>query len=534
MFCNNFTKQLVYLIICGLVCLCSLAGCSQHNYKKEADEKVYNIIDQKWRKDFGTKANYKVSDTAPSPNDIQIEKAIPASGVLSLSQAVSLATAHNREYQTQKEALYIKALDLSLTRYEFERQFFGGAGGGYVADRNDEILGIEANYGFNQLLASGARISVNLAATWVDVFSGNLRGGLASLLNITITQPLLRGSDRRVVLENLTQAERDTLYQVRLFNRFRKTFVVSVISQYYGVLQRLDAVQNAWRNYNTLDSVYERVEKLANSGRVPRFELDRVRQDKMRALDTCIQAEKEYKQALDEFKITLSLRTTTEFQLDEGELEALRAAERLEPDFAEAEVIETALLRRLDLANNADAVIDAQRKVFVAADSLRAELNLVRGANVISARRADRNTLKSLREEYGLGFELDLPLDRVPEQHVYRKALITLNQRQREYDQAADMVRLQVRQAYRDLTEAAERYKVQSDSLILAEKRFKNTFLLLQYGRANSRRVLSAQDDLFDAQNAATRDLVDYTIATLKFYRDTEVLQVRPDGMWEH
>ena len=533
MFCNNFTKQLAYLIICVLVCLCSLAGCSQHNYKKEADEKVYNIIDQKWRKNFGTKVNYKVSDTTPSPNDIQIEKAVPASGVLSLSQAVALATAHNREYQTQKETLYIKALDLSLTRYEFERQFFGGAGGGYSADRNDEVLGIEANYGFNQLLANSARISIKLVAAGVDVFSGNLRSGLSSLLSATITQPLLRGSDRRVVLENLTQAERDTLYQVRLFNRFRKTFVVSVISQYYGVLQQLDAVKNAWENYNTLSHVYEQAEKLANAGRVPQFELDRIRQDKLQAQDTCIQAETEYKQALDEFKITLSLPTTAEFQLDDSELEALRVAERLEPDFVESEVMETALLRRLDLANSADAVIDAQRKVFVAADSLRAELNLVGSANAISARRADRNTLTSLREEYGLGLELDLPLDRVPEQHVYRKALITLNQRQREYDQAADMVRLQVRQAYRDLTEAAERYKVQSDSLILAEKRFKNTFLLLQYNRANSRRVLSAQDDLFDAQNAATRTLVDYTIATLKFYRDTELLHVRPDGMWE-
>ncbi len=530
---NNFTKQLTCLIICGLVCLCSVAGCAQHNYKKEADEKVYNIIDEKWQKDFGTKVNYKVSDVAPSPNDIQMEKAVPASGVLTLSQAVALATAHNREYQTQKEALYIKALDLRLTRHEFERQFFGGAGIGYSADRNDSVLGIEANFGFNQLLAKGTRISANLAAAWAEVFTGNLRGGLASLLNMTVTQPLLRGSDRRVVLENLTQAERDTLYQVRLFNRFRKTFVVSVISQYYGVLQRLDSVKNAHRNYNTLDRVYEQVEKLANAGRVPQFELDRVRQDKMQALDICIQAEKDYKQALDEFKIILSLRTTAQFRLDEGELEALRAAEMTEPDFDETEVIETALLRRLDLANNAEAVIDAQRKVFVAADSLRAELNLVRGANTISARRADRRTLGWLREEYDVGFELDLPLDRVPEQHVYRKALITLNQRQREYDQAADMVRLQVRQAYRDLSEAAERYKVQSDSLTLAEKRFNKTYLLLQYGRASSRRVLSAQNNLFDAQNAATQALVDYTIATLKFYRDTEVLHVRPDGMWE-
>ena len=75
---------------------------------------------------------------------------------------------------------------------------------------------------------------------------------------------------------------------------------------------------------------------------------------------------------------------------------------------------------------------------------------------------------------------------------------------------------------------------MQSESLQLAQKRFENTFLLLQYARANTRDVLDAQDDLFDAQNAATQALVDHTIATLSFYRDTGVLQLRPDGMWEH
>jgi outer membrane protein TolC len=533
MICTYLTKQPAYMIICGLVCLFNLAGCTQHNYKKEADEKVYNIIDQKWRIDYGTKANYKISDTTPTPSDIQVEKAVPASGVLSLSEAVALATAHNREYQTNKEELYIKALDLSLTRYEFERQFFRVVGGGYAADRNDEVLGIEANYGFNQLLASGTRISAKVASAWVDVLSGNLRSGLTSLLSVTVIQPLLRGGDRRVVLENLTQAERDTLYEVRSFNRYRKKFVVSVISQYYVVMQKLDAVKNARTNYNTLNRVFGRIEKLANAGRIPQFELDRAMQEKLKAFDISLQAEREYKQALDEFKITLSLPTTAEFQLDENELEALRATEMAKPDFSEAEVIEAALLRRLDMANNADAVIDAQRKVFVTADALRAELNIIGSADAVSSRRGDRNTLGSLSEEYGLGFELDLPLDRVPEQHIYRKALITLNQRQREYDLATDIVRLEVRQAYRNLDEAAERHKVQLEALQLAETRFNKTYLLLQYGRASSRRVLSAQEDLFDAQNEATQTLVDYTIATLNFYRDTGVLHVRPDGMWE-
>ncbi|MGD2095212.1 MAG: TolC family protein [Phycisphaerales bacterium] len=531
---NCFTRQSAYLIMFGFVCFFILAGCAQHNYKKEADEQVYNIINQKWREDFGTKANYKISGTSPTTNDIQIKKTVPDSGILSLPKAVELATAHNREYQTEKEALYIKALDQRLTRHQFERRFFSGIFGGYSADRDNEVLGVEANYGLNQLLENGAVISAKLATVGVDVLSGNLRSGLASLLNVTVTQPLFRGRDRTVVLESLTQAELDTLYAVRSFNRFRKMFVVEIASQYYGALLKLNEVQNAQKNYETLNTVYERVEKLANAGRVPQFELDRARQDRFQAQNIFIQAEKEYKQALDEFKITLSLHPTAQFQLDANELEALRTAEMTAPDFAEAEVIEAALYRRLDLANSASAVVDAQRKVFVAVDNLRAELNIVGSTNSISARRADRNTLEALRELHNFGLELDLPMDRVPEQHIYRKALITLNQQQREYEQAADTVRLQVRQAYRNLAEAAERYKVQSDSLTLAEKRFNKTFLLLQYGRASSRRVLSAQEDLFDAQNAAMQALVDYTIATLEFYRDTGLLQVRPDGMWEY
>jgi outer membrane protein TolC len=169
----------------------------------------------------------------------------------------------------------------------------------------------------------------------------------------------------------------------------------------------------------------------------------------------------------------------------------------------------------------------------VAADGLRAEANLIGTAQATSARKGSRQTLDRLRADYGIGLELDLPLDRVPEQNVYRKALITLNQRQREYEEAADRIKLQVRQAHRDLTEASDRYRVLSEALELAQRRFNSTFLLVQHSMASSRRVLQAQDDLFDAQNAATQALVDYKIATLRFYRDTGILQVRPDGMWE-
>jgi len=604
-------KKICLIILC-LADMIVLAGCGQHDYKSEADETVYNIIDRKWQDDFGSKSNYKISDVEPSPNDIDVEIIIPASGILTLPQAVAIATAHNRQYQLEKELLYTKALDLRLERHAFEFQFFGGAAGGYSKDSKNEAVDAQGNIGFNRLLTSGAIISTNVTMAWIDILTGNVRSGLTSLVNSTITQPLLRGSDSKIVMENLTQAERDTVYQIRSFNRYRKTFVVSVISQYYLVLQQYDFLQNARNNYEILGEIFGRTEKLVNAGRLPRLELERVRQEKLKAEDNVIMTQRNYKQALDEFKISLGLPTTTEFKLDGSELEALSRQGLSEPDFSkikrtaterptreltteeiallekeleileliqserdnynqekqltqdtyaqlkeihqqvldkleadadsndtkleanreqtafsEEDVIETAMALRLDLANSDDAVYDAERKIMVAEDNLRAGLNLTASTDFIhSPGEAD-----SIRD---VGLELDLPLDQMAEANEYRKALIAFNQSQRAFNEAVDIVVLQVRQDYRDLTEAAERYRVQLDSLKLAQKRFNNTFLLMQYGRASSRRVLDAQQDLFDAQNAATEALTSHAIAMMSFYRDTGVLQVKPDGMWKY
>jgi outer membrane protein TolC len=240
-----------------------------------------------------------------------------------------------------------------------------------------------------------------------------------------------------------------------------------------------------------------------------------------------------YQQALDKLKITLALPTNTEFQLDESELEGLQTVGMGAPGYSEDEAVETALAQRLDLANSLDGVKDAERKVLVAADGLRADANVIAVVNAISNRQANRRTLGWLREEYEIGFEIDLPIDRMEEQNVYRKSLIALSQKAREYVQAVDTVTLEVRQAYRDLIAAAERHKVQRESLQLADKRLEDTRLMLKYGRASSRRVLNARQDMFRARVAASRALVDYTTGTLNFYRDTGVLDVRPDGMWQ-
>ncbi len=515
--------------LCGIL-LVATTGCGPKNYKRDADERVYSIIDRQWEPEFGPKSNYRVNDVSPLPDDIQVAATVPASGVLTLQQAVAIATAHNHDYQTEKDLLYITALDQRLVQHNFETQFYGNGSvlytneDGQGGDR-DEAVQAEANVGFNRLLALGTQISTRVGFAWLDVLSGRGDTGFGAIFSGIVTQPLLRGGDRAIVLEDLTQAERDTLYQIRRFNRFRKTFVVTVVTQYYQALELRDLSRNAWNEYAALDDLHDKVVTLTTAGRLPEIEAGRIHQEMLSARDTAIASQKEYEQFLDRFKITLGLPMSAEFQVDEAVMKTLKQEGLAAPVFAEADAMAAGLHRRLDMANAADAVIDAQRKVHVAADQLRAELNLVASGKVQSN--------QSHADSVTAGATVDLPLDRVAEQTVYRQALLTLEQRRRDYDLAADMVRLEVREAYRKLMAAAQRYLVAFEGRRLAQTRLDKTVVLMQYGRASSRRVLNAQQDLYAANDAITSTLIDYAMATLEFYRDTGILQVRPDGMWQ-
>jgi len=540
----------------GLCLLCAgglvvLAGCGPKNYKDDADRRVYDIIDRKWDPEFGAKANYRMGDVAPGPNDIQIERAVPASGVLTLPYALALATAHSSKYQAEKERLYKAALDLRLVEHRFETQLFGGGsllyGNNYqnspkrplsnqVVDDaqaghtglsakhpDSEIVQTEGNIGFNRLLPTGGQVSAVVGAAWADILAGRGHQGLNSVFSAAITQPLLRGSDPMIVLDKLTQAERDVLYQIRTFNRFRKTFAVAVATEYFRTLEAYDATRSTQAYEEGRAALHRQVARLAQVGLVNVLEVEQVQQDVLRARDDAIIARRKYEQALDHLKLTLDLPITAQFQIDVGLLDALKEHGLPHPDLNLDEAMETALRHRLDMANHADAVLDAQRAIYVAADKLRTDLRL----------KAEVKTDMQGNRGIWVGPVLDLPLDRVPEQHEYRKALIALEERRRDYDDRADTVRLEVRDAYSKLLETAERYQVASEGLAVAQKRLKAASVLLQYGQASSRRVLDAQHDLYDARNVATSMLIEYAIATLDFYRDTEALQVRPDGMWE-
>jgi hypothetical protein len=175
----------------------------------------------------------------------------PRPYLLKLDQAVELGLINSREYQDAREDLYLTALPVTLERFAFTAQFFlageaireyigreaaGGAtpssasrGSQLVSGSNQDNWVLNSNFGFTKFFSTGALLLFSFANQTVLNVAGAGRDVTSqSTINLDLIQPLLRGGGRAVTLEPLTQAERNLVYEIRNYARFREEFYVAI------------------------------------------------------------------------------------------------------------------------------------------------------------------------------------------------------------------------------------------------------------------------------------------------------------------
>ena len=520
------------------------SGCSTEYYKQSADDEVYKILEEKHAELFDTQARYEIEQIASDPmgNLVRAEEALLEMPegierdeelplIVSHTQALTIATYNNREYQRRKEEVYLTALSLTDARHEFSAQFDGFITSYWKkAGNGTETFSASGGFGLVRMLKTGAMIGIDISTEFLRYLTGDPRRTVASILAVEIIQPLWRGAGRRIATENLTQSERNVVYAIREFARYKKTFSVDITTDYFRILQQRDVVRNELNNYNNLKIIRDRSEMLAKAGRLQEFEVDQARQNELRARDRWVSAVQSYFSLLDNFKLKLGIPVDTNVDLNDADLEALVAKGINHPDLPLATAVERALVGRLDLQNTLEKVEDAQRKVVVAANNLAPQIDLVFSMDA-STTSPSMGGFRFNRATWNAGLDIDLPLDRLSERNDYRESLINLVRAQRNFAEDADDVKLAVRSAWRTLQEKRESYKIQSNSLELALRRVDSITMLLQAGRADMRDMLDAQESLIDAQNALVGALTDHAIARLQFYRDIGSLQVDDLGL---
>ena len=520
--------------------------------------------------------DYLVKTVDTGPPIVRWDSGPPVS--LTLVQALQVGARNSRDYQTQKESVIQAALRLDLERDDFRNTWIGMTDSLASVDlsADDTVVGVENTLSTSlaRKFASGVSFATSLSVDLVKLVTMDRSSSLGLAADATVSIPLLRGSGRFVVTEPLTQAERNVVYAIYDFERFKRTFAVSIASDYLEVLQQFDQVQNAQENYKRLITSTRRARRLADAGRLPEMQVDQSVQDELRARDRWVSSRQTYSRRLDAFKILLGLPTDAALELDRSELERLTAAaghllapggtdqekqmeptdavaadapiELIEPDHQgagpleidELKAIRMALDHRLDLKVAIGQIFDAQRTVAVAADNLRADLTLFG-----SAAAGERRTLASaglqdaeLRPEKGLSSvvaTLGLPLERTAERNLYRNSLINLEQLVRNAQELEDQIKFDIRDHLRDLLESREQLQIQVQSVAVARRRVASTDLFLKAGRAEIRDLLEANEDLTSAQNALTSAVVEYRVSELDMQRDLGMLQVDEKGIWQ-
>ena len=292
--------------------------------------------------------------------------------IVNPAMALQLALQNNRGYQFNLEQIYLQALAVTAARFSFQPQFYAGNNPVTAPAGPNTSVGIQQNFqnfftyrtkealgGQNSALSYGTAAGVGKALSFGGAFvagfanntvfnflsSKPTQPSIASYLPIAYSQPFLRGGGRAVTLETLTQSERNLVYAIRQFAKFRQDMIPTILTfntpfdpgfagsplpaaanptgdptpGYLQVLVNIQTVENSRRTveaYDRLLRLYKEYVRGSASSGISQIQVDQVASQLQQQRGTLINNEAILRNNLDQFRVGLGLPTDTPFILD--------------------------------------------------------------------------------------------------------------------------------------------------------------------------------------------------------------------------
>ncbi|MEM1212413.1 MAG: TolC family protein [Planctomycetota bacterium] len=453
---------------------------------------------------------------------------------LDLSAILAQAIATAPDYRSARESLLLTTLSLIVERRDWGPRFFDTLSTTLVGDPEDgsyeQALTLVNEFGVTQRLPSGGSVSASALVNYTTLLRENALSGededQSASLRFGFNLPLLRDAGV-IAREDLIQAERDLVYQVRTFERFRRSFFVDIANTYFDLLRRQRELDNRRRQLESLQRLADRFNALAEAGREPLFEAERSEQQVLFEQSNLVNAVEDYESRLDSFKLTLGIPTTRDIVILASDFEVP------EPTLNPVQAVQTARQLRLDLQTRQDRIDDAARAIANARNQLQADLDLSGSLTVPTD--SDDNTpgfdLDVPDTNYSIGATLSLPLDRLDETAALRRSLINYERVRRDTRVFSDRVALNVRSAIRNIRQARFDLDLQDRNIQLAERRVLG--VRLRERTLGPRDVIEAQADLLEARLRRDTAVANLQQSVLDYLLETGQMRVAPDGSWQ-
>lgn len=475
----------------------------------------------------------------------------PDADILTLEEALAYAFEHARDYQEAKEDLYLAALDLTLERHLWTPQFVGDVSSQYAnfgeIRHFDHAMDVVSRVAVEQRLPLGGTVTAQLLSTLMRDLTNQITTGETGQALISAEIPLLKGGGL-VALESRFLAERRLIYAIRTFERFRRSLAVSVAADYFDLQQTRQQIVNVNESIEGFEWLSARADAFFGVGKVTILDVQRSKQDLLKATNDLVDAVERYRFAMDTFKIRIGMPADKKIAIPIPEVAASRPAEDSDaaaasaaltdelqmPAVDQTEAVRVALKYRLDLLNELDRIGDAERGIKIAENAILPELNTFGSVRFdTDEARLGVFDFETDRTTFRGGVTLELPFDRKEERNTLRESLILKQRAQRNYELARDTVVAQVRRAMRRVVQQRQSLEIQILNRRLAQRRLRAAQLQFRKGLLASFEVVDAQTELLQAQNSLAQAQAAYKVAILEFWRDTDTLRIADDGKWE-
>jgi outer membrane protein len=448
------------------------------------------------QEDCSITQNYDETDLVDESEDIETTENL---SVFNIGNAITQALKANKQYLGAEEAAQRTSLNVEYEQADFEYKFIpkgqlGALGGGTAGTGMTVGGGFEVFKRFQQ----GTRVSI---APYI--YRANKLYN--TTLSASINQPLLRGLGYEYNTSRLKAAEYSHRTALRALYMARIKLVLRVLSAMYEIIKQEEIVRFNEQSYERLRGYTAAAQLKEKIGLSDSLDVYRAETELHHAEDSLTGAQERLQDSYDIFRELLSLPMDLPLRI---EVPVVFHS----TDIDDEQAIKTAISSRIEMEQATDTVHENMRLLRWSKQNLLPDLNLVLNWSNWSNDQVFTQAFDGQRRQstWNIGFTTASDLSNQSEQLLYDNSVLNLEAAQRNLEQAAATITLDVKRAMRTLRQADKRISLQEEQIKTAEGELHLSQIKFKRGFANNFDVIQAERNLRTAHIAYLSAVIEH------------------------
>lgn len=423
---------------------------------------------------------------------------------ITLGHAIERTLTANRQLASSYQKAEQSDFQVILNQGEFDLEIIPQGSAGYIGGgRAGAGPTVSGGVEFYKKFALGTAISIQPMLI-------KAAHEYQSQLNLSVTQPLLRGLGRAENLSALESAQFGKRSALRSLQTSQINTVLRTIQALYDVKRQAETVEIDKESLKRLQKFLEAAKRKEKIGLSDSLDVYRAEMEFKQAEVSLTSSQDRLQDAKDVLKDLLAYPLCTPITV-EVPLEHHPITLCLE------EAIAIALQYRQEVHQAWDQVLENRRLAAVTEKRIWPQFDLVVDYSTTGCDEIFTDAFCRRREsKWGIGFSTSTDLDRTPDKIAYQQSLYAVSDAERTYMQTRDTVTLDVKRAIRGLISTQvkmqnleEQTKTAQGGLFLARIKYER-------GMGNNFDVIQAEKALQVAQVSKISSVIDHILGEYK------------------